>query len=590
MKIKDIIIKDFKCIDTCSVAPQKINAIIGPNGKGKSSLLEAIKASISGKAPASHIRAGTSKAMLSIDIDGLGEIERVWEVGKASKTKLNKRTATQAAVAKAISENFGFTPTTTEIMSSADAVENLFGENFAKYLLKFLKNDMDIDKLCALCELSPAAEAELRMMLPCAPEVITLEDVEEAHDAYRASRTDVSRSLATLQKKAEFNEAIPSRTSSELQELLRKTSEKIGAATTAVSAYEAAIAADKSQKAQITAIKKALGEVASAKNPSAAEIENLKLAIQQTKDLQKVVLESKAENQSHASYYRKVLDTLNDPVCPISKKLICTTDKTAVKAEIEMQIKRCEASIEEAEVKYADSTVVLNTLEARQATIVQRQEAYKRKIMLLSQLEKAEKLTITIPEVPDSKIITTLRSTYESLSREYKAAVRYEEAMDAKKKAEIAEKAVETYSELVTLLSPKGGARQKILEHNIAPLEAYCNDKAKKVLPRYAVKLDISNGFRMVFSDSAGNIIPYEGISSGERIRALYILVDMLNALNQFRILILDNLDGLDKESFCELLNVIEENEDDYDHIFLAFIDHADFVAEIKKRPAIAQF
>lgn len=587
MEIKRLTIKNFKGIEAREVDPGKISAIIGPNGEGKTSLLEAIKSSISGKAPASHIRAGTNKAALSIDINGLGEIERVWEVGKASKTKLNKRTATQAAVAKAISENFGFTPTTTEIMSSADAVENLFGENFAKYLLKFLKNDMDIDKLCALCELSPEAEAELRMMLPCAPEVITLEDVEEAHDAYRASRTDVSRSLATLQKKAEYNEVIPSRTSSELQELLRKTSEKIGAATTAVSAYEAAIATDKSQKAQIAAIKKALDEVATAKNPPAAEIDNLKLAFQQTKELQKMALTSKAENQSHASYYRKVLTTLNDPVCPISNKLICTTDKTAVKAEIEAQIEKCELSIAKADEEIAKAVSVLSTLEGKQASIIQRQEAYKRKIMLLSQLEKAEKLTVTIPEAPDSKGVAALRSTYESLSREYKAAVRYEEAMDAQKKAKVAEKAVEIYSELVTLLSPKGGARQKILEHNIAPLEAYCNDKAKRILPKYAVKLDISNGFRMVFSDSAGNIIPYEGISSGERIRALYILVDMLNALNQFRILILDNLDGLDKESFCELLNVIEENKDDYDHIFLALVDHADFVSEIAKRPAI---
>ncbi|WP_147347981.1 hypothetical protein [Clostridium sp. AM58-1XD] len=46
--------------------------------------------------------------------------------------------------------------------------------------------------------------------------------------------------------------------------------------------------------------------------------------------------------------------------------------------------------------------------------------------------------------------------------------------------------------------------------------------------------------------------------------------MSMFNALNQFRILMLDNLDGLDDESCQLLFGLIQKDLDDYDHVFLA--------------------
>lgn len=65
-------------------------------------------------------------------------------------------------------------------------------------------------------------------------------------------------------------------------------------------------------------------------------------------------------------------------------------------------------------------------------------------------------------------------------------------------------------------------------------------------------------------------MINYKSLSKGEQLRAAYVLMSMFNALNQFRLLLLDNLDGLDAESCQLLFELIEKDLDDYDHVFLA--------------------
>ena len=65
-------------------------------------------------------------------------------------------------------------------------------------------------------------------------------------------------------------------------------------------------------------------------------------------------------------------------------------------------------------------------------------------------------------------------------------------------------------------------------------------------------------------------MINYKSLSKGEQLRAAYVLMSMFNALNQFRILMLDNLDGLDDASCQMLFGLIERDLEDYDHVFLA--------------------
>ena len=50
----------------------------------------------------------------------------------------------------------------------------------------------------------------------------------------------------------------------------------------------------------------------------------------------------------------------------------------------------------------------------------------------------------------------------------------------------------------------------------------------------------------------------------------------MLNELNQFRILILDDLDGLDRNSLQALVDLVMEDESSWDHVFFAAVNNTE--------------
>lgn len=149
MQIKKISVKNWKCFSSFSLEPKQFNVFLGPNGCGKTSLMEAIKCSINGTAPAEPVMAGEGYCTLDASFDRVGDVSRIWRDGK-KKLRLNGKTTTQKSLMETIMATYGFSSETTNIMSSADNVENMFGKDFAEYLLSFTRNDMDIEKLISL--------------------------------------------------------------------------------------------------------------------------------------------------------------------------------------------------------------------------------------------------------------------------------------------------------------------------------------------------------------------------------------------------------------------------------------------------------
>ena len=176
MQIKHIQSENFKGNTNVSITPEKVNILVGQNGAGETSLLEAIRFAITGKSPDDYKRAGTVSGSVSVNMADIGEIRREWTPEK-SIFKLNGKTTTSKAIAEQIQAVCGISSTTTNILSSSEVVAALSSGELSEYLLTegFLKSSVDIEKIIAFCKLSPAAEEELRMQLSPAPEVIPLE-------------------------------------------------------------------------------------------------------------------------------------------------------------------------------------------------------------------------------------------------------------------------------------------------------------------------------------------------------------------------------------------------------------------------------
>ena len=74
-------------------------------------------------------------------------------------------------------------------------------------------------------------------------------------------------------------------------------------------------------------------------------------------------------------------------------------------------------------------------------------------------------------------------------------------------------------------------------------------------------------------------------VSAGEQACALFLVMDALNSLTKFGILILDDLDKLDKNALDGFFSLLSKPEvrSDYNHILIAMVDHEDSLAVVNK-------
>ena len=144
--------------------------------------------------------------------------------------------------------------------------------------------------------------------------------------------------------------------------------------------------------------------------------------------------------------------------------------------------------------------------------------------------------------------------------------------------------------EIIRELDPRKGIRQKVLEHSLKPLEEYFNNELKRLLPGYQVKLDCSNGFFIRISNGKREFDAAKSASSGEQSRIWFVLMDLINALSPYRILIYDNTDSMDAPSLSRLLDMLasEDVQNRYDHIFISMIDYDEVVGKLENMPGIS--
>lgn len=196
-----------------------------------------------------------------------------------------------------------------------------------------------------------------------------------------------------------------------------------------------------------------------------------------------------------------------------------------------------------------------------------------------------------LPEVPEKPAkpveIKNADILKEKLKNERNILQRYETAKKSEKSAEAHEKKLEIYNEIIKILSPKTGVREKIIEIALKPLVEHCNETAKRLRSDFKVGMVIDNGVKITCSPNVTitEMLPLESVSSGEQVYALLLIMDALNALSGLGILILDDLDKLDENALDSLFNLLSKTEvaDPYDHIFMAMVNHEDSQKIIKK-------
>lgn len=583
MKISKVRIQNVRGIDSLTFAPALLNYITGPSGSGKSSVMDAIRYGITGKSHPDHIRLGEFEASVSLEFDRIGEVQRSVDIYGKSKVRMNDKSTTAKSVAEQISSAFGITSESIGLMTSSDLLMHALGKDLAAYLLNsgFLTNEMTMSQLLALSPMEKDVVDELKKHLPCDPKAITLQDIDEAYGNIKNSRPALKRMLAEERVLSAATVMKPKKTCTELEKDIAALRVKIATEQQHVKAYPAYLREVEKLAQSISDTEKKLKAYESVKPVTKREKELAQQNLDNASALVSSTYTAIQMTKQDIETMQKTLDALDTSVCPISRSLVCMTDKSSVRAELNnaLMVKRDSlASLQEKFTTDSDSKEA-----ARMAlyNVAEQENQWNTKIGLVSELEKLR--DIKIPEVtpPNPEALAELERLLSAAESELNQAKQYEETLAHTERAEALAKSLSIAETLVKELAPNGGIRKLVLSNSIGPLEDWCNERMKDVLPQYRLRFDAADNFNIVAETTPGKQISFASMSTGEQLQAIFIIMCMLNELNGVRIILLDNLNALDSDAITEFLKLAVTLSESYDHMFISGIDQGDFASAI---------
>ena len=112
-----------------------------------------------------------------------------------------------------------------------------------------------------------------------------------------------------------------------------------------------------------------------------------------------------------------------------------------------------------------------------------------------------------------------------------------------------------------------------------------CNRTASELGLPITLIIKADKGLRVLASTDRNGYHDFNSLSNGEKVIVELLIMDVLNKLTGFNMLVLDNLDSLDSRAFSKVLSLVSSSgfRERYDHIFLSGVDHADLMDEITK-------
>ena len=196
------------------------------------------------------------------------------------------------------------------------------------------------------------------------------------------------------------------------------------------------------------------------------------------------------------------------------------------------------------------------------------------------------------PSAPESSEDVSAKKL--ALQAEKSRAEAYTRSVTARRKLSDLNRKLDILEQMLEILAPKSGLREKIIASVLAPLEKHCNDLADKLRLDFKLSIQVKNGVTIQCKPKASvDFVNLTDVSTGEQTLAIFLILDMLNELSGFGILMMDNLDALDASSLDELMTVLTSTEilDRYDHSFVSMVAHDDSLEVLDKHSAcIDQF
>lgn len=584
MKLSHIQIENFRG-KHYDFTPQRLNLFFDRNGAGKTSLCDAIRYGLTGMMPQNKVR----NASVSIQLEDGMIIQRISGT-KGAINRLNGKRVTKEALDKTIADFIGMPVAAKEdplknlkIASSAEILMALNAGDLLKALLQYIPEELEFDTVMSYFpDASEEVRKECGTAFPQAPETFGIEKLQEAYTHFFEKRKLLNASIREKEAAARsLRTAEPKRTIQEIETemtqllLSEKNQEEL------VKRQKEFMTAFEQRKKQEETIKRLRGLVEHApekpKEGMEAQLDQIREAAEQERNKKS---SQAATAKANIEFFRHVLEQLDSQVCVISKSLICTTDKTSVREDMERLLKENEDLLKTLELAIATAEKrISRSIEARKQQ-EERRRQYEVYCRQKSELEIFEKNLVTVPEAPTKFInLDEIPAKKQKLAAEKKNAEDFMKKQKLLNEIQESKKQSDLYTQIIRALADNGEIKAGIIKYYLQMFEMTCNERAEKIAPGYAFRFIPDDGVKIyVKTPRNANGYLIESLSRGEKIIATFVLADMINQLSGARILFVDNIEALDDTWMPAFKNLIcsEEFLSGYDHIFVCGVNNQD--------------
>ena len=593
MKIENITLTNFMGIKgRLSLDLPHIAAIIGPNGMGKTTVLNSIRYALTGAEPEGDIiNTDSEQCRVSITLKDAADgqmytFERMKDRKKPSKCTINGKFTTQKSMNEKMEDIIGIPLEKIKVLSSSEIVASMKPQEFSSFILDYIPEKLKFEDVVKFVpDMTMGMSEIMEAYLPA--EDIDMSVINEFDGVCRFNRKDVKDQL---ERKRALYETKPQEAPLGDAEDIKK---QIAELQNRDAAYKVYLAQKSSYDKANDALKKhedMLKDLEtqikgiSATRPDIdyyARLKNEEASIRDTIKNQTIAISSA---QGALRQLEVSLDNLNNPVCPLSEKIICHQDKTAAKEDLTESITSTKEGINamQAELTKAEERLAAN--EKAKKEYQDNFTLYDRKITLSKQYKSLDANKPEVPAKPDEIAKPDDGTAMADLNRQLKAHADYEEGLQLSREISGLEASLKDYEALVKALAEKGPVRTGIISSYLKVFEDLCNERSKKVRPEINFKFISQDGVVVLMDNGKDSKLPYASLSGGEKAYMLFIIMDMLNSLCGTNILMLDELSVVDKKCFDALLDIASAYAGDYDHILLAAVDHDDTVNSVESR------
>lgn len=578
--ITTISIRNFKGIEDLQLNAKKLNAIIGKCGSGKSSLLDAIRFALTGKAGKEVIRKGCREASVVLRFSDNSTIERIRRTSE-NISKCNGKSSTKRSLDEFLTAR-NMNPCWIESLCSVDWFAGLSSKDLNNFFMTILplraKAETVVELVAQLDkDLTEKKEKYLMEEILKKQEIFSFNDLANGYNTAYTVRQELKRKYNEMLPRCTFNETVPAKTREDIEKELNNISQ-VEAAEKEYSKRLKEYASSKKQHdlaiKRLDEMKKELDTYSSCKKPK----EETKTQAEADRKLFQVHIKRTNEYigtiNSTLDLLKRTLDNLDKPICPISEKLICTTDKSQLKEELLSLIQKNEnalASNKEFLAKCEDQVRKRDDIISNYQKEVYR---YEQKTTLENNISK-----FIVPEIlpePQKVEKAHLEAKKKELLDLLSILSRYEKVQQNKKELAKIKDKYDLAQFAVKVLDSKIGIPALILQRTLRFFEKKCNEKASLLREGFQIHFLSDNGITIQVSPGKGKpFVDMKEVSTGEFVCVAYILMTMIGEAIKCHLFLIDNLDRLDTEYLNALLSLLEEDKK-IEQVFLGGVDHAD--------------